>query len=59
MPVEVVSELPKRVNIGHLNKRASAQLNEIMTAYQIENPRHMINIVIESLYKSIRAEEVE
>lgn len=59
MPVEVVSEFPKRVNIGHLNKRASSQLNDIMTAYQIENPRHMINIVIESLHKSIRAEEIE
>lgn len=53
MSVEVVSEFSNRLDIKHLNKAASWQLQKIMKVYQVENPRHMVNMLIESLYKSI------
>lgn len=59
MSVEIVSEFPKRVNIGHLNKTATSQLNDIMAVYQIDNARHMLHVLIESLHKAIKPEKVE
>ena len=57
MPVEIISEFQNRLDIGHLNKTASLQLQQVMKVYQIDNPRHMVNILIESLYKSMEIKQ--
>ena len=57
MPVEIISEFSNRVDIGHLNKIASKQLHAVMKVYQIDNPRHAVNILIESLYKTMEKQQ--
>lgn len=53
MTNESENEFKSRVNIGHLSRLASYQLQAICKQQGVTSERHMLNLIIESLFQSL------
>lgn len=47
-------DFKSRLNIGHLSKLASYQLQAICKQQGVTSERHMLNLIIESLFQSLK-----
>lgn len=51
--MEFKQDMEGRTKIGFLNVIQSQRLDALMLEYNIQNPRHFINLLVEDKYKSV------